>query len=218
VVSLLEEIRNILLNPASKPKIVIIVLFCLRIVILKASPQVCANVLKFIWPIAFVHVIMALNNQLPAEDFNVKLAALKLLEVVNLKCPELFNLNYWIIGADGVGVEYKQMKEESKVADAVHSFASPFRFVPFLSKLVNRQIEIKYRTVENEAAQPDRPPLERDWVITESRVDTDEDLSHVALRMLKEMARRTGRVLTPIRNVDDIVIEDFKRLNDFGVQ
>ncbi len=216
MVSLLEEMRNILLSPASKPKIVIIVLFCLRIIVLKASTKVSGDVLKFIWPISFMHVIMALNNQIPAEDHNVKLASLKLLEVIHLKCPELFNLNYWIIGADSVGVEYHEMNSPKQ--EAVHTFASPFQFVPFLSKQIKRQIEVKLRTVENEAAEPDRRPIQRDWIVTESRVDSDEDLSEIALRFLKELARTTGRVQTPIQDIDDIIIEDFKRLNDFSVK
>lgn len=216
VTSLLEEIRNIILNPASKPKIIIIVMFCLRIIILKTSPKTCSEILKFIWPIIFVQVIMVLNNQVPVEDFNVKLAILKLLEVVSMKNPELFYLNYWILGYDSIGVNFKQMKDQE--TENVHTFASPFHFVPFFSKLVKEQLEVKLRTVENVIEGEFKHTMTREWIVTENRVDSDEDLSDIALRFLNYMSAIEGRILKPIANVDEIIIEDFKRLNDFSVK
>lgn len=159
---------------------------------------------------------MILNNQVQEEDFNVKLAVLKLLEVISIKNPELFYLNYWVLGFDNIGVNYKSMAD--KTQENIHTFPSPFCFVPFFSKLVKKQTEVRYKTVQNQMSEHETKKIPREWIITENKVDSEEDLSEIALRFLNYMASIEGKSLGKIENIDEIVIEDFKRLNDFSVK
>lgn len=191
-------------------------MFCLRILILKSSQEIGTLIIKSVWPVALVEFILILNNQAITEDLNVKLGVLKLLEVVLIKNPEIFYLHYWMFGVDGVGVEYAPMTDKDE--DNVHTFPSPFQFVPFLSKIIKDRVKVNLNIVQNEYDQNQPTSLTRECVILENRIDSDDDLADVGKRLLNYISKTQGKVMQPIANLDEIIIEDFKKLNDFSLE
>lgn len=205
-----------MLDPNSKPKILIILFFCLRIIIIKSSARTRAEILKLIWPILLSQVISIFNNEIHVEDLNVKLAALKLLEIISIKHPECFCTNYWILGYDFYDLEIVSMKD--KKLENVHTFPSPFAFVPFMTKLIKKQVEVKYNSVQNDINGNFKTDQKRRWIVTENRVDSDEELSQIAERFMLYMIEINNQIVEQPEDFDSIIIEDFKRLNEFSMK
>ncbi len=86
----MENITTMLSDQATKPKIIIILLFCLRIIFIKSEGDILKKLLDILWPILLSYIINVFNNEFHAGDFNIKLAALKLLEVIWVKDPDTF--------------------------------------------------------------------------------------------------------------------------------
>jgi hypothetical protein len=159
---------------------------------------------------------MIFNNEIHVEDLNIKLAALKLLEIISIKAPDYFTSNFWMLGYDFYDLEFVSMKDRK--LDNVHTFPSPFAFVPFMTNAVKRQVEVRYNSIQNEIRDNFKTGAPRRWIVTENRVDSDEELSKITERFLLYMIEINNQAVEPPEDFDSIIIEDFKRLNEFSMK
>jgi len=95
---LLEKIKNVLREENAHPNLIILILFSIRILILRLKRETLNGLFKTMWPaILFLLEKMIRSNKLEkkSQNHNIILAALKLLELISCTDIEEFNLHRW---------------------------------------------------------------------------------------------------------------------------
>lgn len=95
---LLEKIKNVLKDETTHPNLIILILFSIRILILRLKRETLNGLFKTMWPaILFLLEKMICSNKWDkkSQNHNIILAALKLLELISCTDIEEFNLHRW---------------------------------------------------------------------------------------------------------------------------
>ena len=95
---LLEKIKNVLKDETTHPNLVILILFSIRILILRLKRETLNGLFKTMWPaILFLleKMIRSGKWEKKSQNHNIILAALKLLELISCTDIEEFNLHKW---------------------------------------------------------------------------------------------------------------------------
>jgi len=108
---LLGKIGEIIKNAGestSDPGLLILVLFCLRILIVRLSKSSLDALFRQIWPILLTLLIQIFNKKNSENNPNLILSALKLIEVIQICDIEEFYINQWIFLFDYFGLNFEQ--------------------------------------------------------------------------------------------------------------
>ena len=95
---ILEKIKGVLKESKLDPRIIIMILFCLRILILRQDKKTLDDLFRNIWPsVLFMLELMLVSKKLRAKNKknNILLATLKLLEIISCMDIDEFNLHRW---------------------------------------------------------------------------------------------------------------------------
>lgn len=95
---LLEKIKTVLRDESTHPNLIILILFSIRILILRLKRETLNGLFKTMWPaILFLLEKMIRSNKWDkkSHNHNIILAALKLLELISCTDIEEFNLHRW---------------------------------------------------------------------------------------------------------------------------
>ena len=77
----------------SSPALLILIMFCIRILILRLSSTTLAELFRNIWPMLLTLLITTFNKKNTAKNPNLILAALKLIELISIIGLEEFYLH-----------------------------------------------------------------------------------------------------------------------------
>lgn len=187
--------------------------FCLRIMFLKTSDVIFSETVGMIWPVLFTVLISIFNNELLAEDLNLKLAALKLLEMTMLIDYENIYLHFWSFGFDVPDVTFHENTD-----DRLRPFVSEFPFIPFLAKLVKKNVSASVN-IENKIIHEDYLPSinkKRKIIIKKNRLENENELSEITYEFINYMVN-LNVISLPIdeNEINEIIMQDFIRLNEF---
>jgi len=80
----------------SHPALLILILFCIRILIIRLSQTVLNKMFKTIWPSLMTLLMQIFEKRKVARNPNLILAGLKVIELVTAMELEEFNLLKWI--------------------------------------------------------------------------------------------------------------------------
>ena len=95
---MLEKLKEVLKDENVHPNLIILILFSIRILLLRLSKETLNSLLKSLWPsILFLLEKMILSKKWTKKDDKKKIiiAALKLIELISCKDIEEFNLHRW---------------------------------------------------------------------------------------------------------------------------
>lgn len=211
---LLEKIRDVIKDQSSTSSILIIMFFCLRIMLLRTSDAIFNETFGTIWPVLFSVLISIFNNELLAEDLNLKLAALKLLEMTMLMNYENIYLSYWAFGFDVPEISF-----DENVDDRLRPFVSQFPFIPFLSKMVKKNLAVRVE-MENSIVPVDylkSTTRKRKVIVKKNKLDSENELSELTFEFMQYMVKLNTMHLEIDENeLNEIIMEDFIKLNEFG--
>lgn len=95
--SLLESLNDVMKEgETSHPALLILILFCIRILIIRLSQNVLNKMFKTIWPSLMTLLMQIFERRKIARNPNLILAGLKVIELVTAMELEEFNLLKWI--------------------------------------------------------------------------------------------------------------------------
>lgn len=102
---LIDKIIEVIKNAEAPQPVLILIFFCIRILILRLSPDKLAKLLSNLWQM----IIFLLNNIFSQEAHKDRLhlhwAALKLIEMISLMQIAEFHPHQWIFFYDFIGVK-----------------------------------------------------------------------------------------------------------------
>lgn len=180
---------------------------------LKTADTLFAETFGMIWPVLFSVLISIFNNELIPGDLNLKLAALKLLEMTMLINYENIYLHYWSFGFDTPEVTFAEKDDER-----LRPFASEFSFLPFLTKLIKRNVQAHF-DIENKVIPDDylaATNQKRKIIVKTNKLEDENELSELAFEFLKNMVKLNTISLEIDENeINEIIMQDFIRLNEF---
>lgn len=129
---LLEKIKNVLKEESAHPNLVILILFSLRILILRLRKETLNGLFKTIWS----SILFLLENMIRSSKWekrgefnNVIIAALKLLELISCSDIDEFNLHKWAFVYEYFGVQLENTADTKATEQK-----SPFLVNPILLK------------------------------------------------------------------------------------
>lgn len=106
--TLLEKIKNLLKEEDSDPRLVILILFSLRILIMRLQQSTLNELFRTIWP-SIIFLLRKLIKSKNQKNEGIFLASMKLLELISSTDIEEFNLHKWSFMFEYFGVELKMV-------------------------------------------------------------------------------------------------------------
>lgn len=149
---LLEKISEVIKNSeSSPPPLLILILFCMRILILRLSSKTLNLLFKNIWPVLLSLLIQILSKkQNSAIANNIKnpnliLSALKLIELISIVQFDDFYLHQWMFVFDYFGLRIEHTGEENNdPLKQMPRFLTPFEFEPYIVNCLPEGFKINY--------------------------------------------------------------------------
>lgn len=102
--TLLEKIKNLLKEEDSDPRLTILILFSLRILIMRLQQSTLNELFRTIWP-SIIFLLRRLIKSKSEQNDGIFLASMKLLELISSTDIEEFNLHKWSFMFEYFGVE-----------------------------------------------------------------------------------------------------------------
>lgn len=182
--------------------------------LLRTSDVIFNETFGMIWPVLFSVLISIFNNEIIAEDLNLKLAALKLLEMTTSINYENIYLNYWAFSFDVPEISFVENTD-----DRLRPFTSEFPFIPFLTKMVKKNVQV-HIGVENRDVPPNyikSTTQKRKIIIKTNKLESENELSEITFEFINYMVKLNAMYLECDENeINEIIMQDFIKLNEFG--
>jgi hypothetical protein len=193
--SLLEKIMEVLKDPNAHPNLLVLVLFCFRILILRLSSATLNELFRNIWATLLSLLINIFDrNKYPTEkNLNLIYSALKLIEMISIVQLEEFYIHQWIFVFDcspqlfkafrswfnwadfGVKIEGSGMKSSQNQEGKVS--LSDFSFVPYTTSAFPPNSRVTYGNMNSKQDKYPREKrrinLEEVWVSPLPSASTD---------------------------------------------
>lgn len=164
---MLEKIKSVLKEEDVHTNLIILILFSIRILILRLRKETLNGIFKSMWPfILFLLEKLIKPNkwQQKSTSNEVTLAAFKLLEIISCLDIDEFNLHKWAFVFEYYGVTLKDGKSvESKGPQ------SPFQLNPMLFSKVPSSTIVSFM---GESFKDVKYRNKRRILITENKMDT----------------------------------------------
>ena len=150
----LEKIREVLKDETVHPNLIIMILFSLRILILRLKKDTLNNLFKSMWP----SILFLLDKLIKSTKWEITknneivIAALKLLELISFTDIEEFNLHRWAFLFEYFGIEIQINKNNDKKINKTNQkkiIDSPFIINPALTQKLPLGSKISYLNKKN---------------------------------------------------------------------
>ncbi|EGR29985.1 n-terminal domain protein [Ichthyophthirius multifiliis] len=131
---LLDKISEVIKNSENAhPSLLILILFCIRILILRLSPSNLNELFQTIWPMLLTLLIQIYSKPTPGQQQKkdaLMLAGLKVIELLSMIELDEFYLHQWMFAFDYFGIKIEEDKNSEKI--------SPFIFLPYIANCINK--------------------------------------------------------------------------------
>ena len=123
-----------------------------------------------IWPILYNLLLNILQQPAKTQDLNLKLAALKIIELLSLIYYNQFHLDYWNLGFDTHKFTTKELQSET-----VHTFVSEYPYIPYLCVLIKKNLIVKQIHNSNSLSDDYEAikSQDKEIVVKENFIDTE---------------------------------------------
>lgn len=127
--TLLEKIKNLLKEENTDPRLTILILFSLRILIMRLQQSTLNELFKTIWP-SIIFLLRKLIKSKNEQHQNIFLASMKLLELISSTDIEEFNLHKWSFMFEYFGVELSLVDAQFTNSQLIHRNQGSFESTP----------------------------------------------------------------------------------------
>ena len=165
---LLDKIRNVMKEDNVHPNLIILILFSIRILILRLRKETLNGIFKIMWP----SILFLLEKMIRSKKWEKKcmeneiiVAALKLLEIITCSDIDEFNLHKWAFV-----FEYYEVSITLAPVGTQIEQKSPFDVNPMLFDRLPREAVVSYITPKFESIDAGS---RRTLVIKENRMNND---------------------------------------------
>eukprot|EP01016_Furgasonia_blochmanni_P038515 TRINITY_DN4669_c0_g1_i1.p1 TRINITY_DN4669_c0_g1~~TRINITY_DN4669_c0_g1_i1.p1 ORF type:complete len:646 (+),score=181.01 TRINITY_DN4669_c0_g1_i1:128-1939(+) len=223
---LLEKMSEVIKNAESAPPaLLILILFCIRILILRLSSITLAELFRSIWPMLLTLLIQIFNRKNTNKNPNLILAGLKLIELISVIGLEEFYIHQWIFVFDYFGLKMESIvptnsannfnyyDANSKPGDKTNY--SPFEFQPYISNTIPEDFKINYKNTQNEV-QKEYAKRKRGIIMTQTSVEDEIEIKNKALALCQYMmSNNEFRSVVDSSEVENLIEGDFISLDDY---
>ena len=188
------------------PNLIVLVLFLLRILLLRLNPETLNTVFRPMWPSILFLLIKIIGSKTNTSE--VSIAALKLLEVISCLDIEEFHMHKWIFLFEyfGVMLEFENGKNQSS--------RPKFIIKPMLTKLLSKNINILY-TGENLSDL--YPGKQRRIIIKENKLPDDGLEAKIFEFLTYIILLSTGEAHLDRDELENIIKSDFVDFSNLGL-
>lgn len=157
------------------------------------------------------------SKQPNKQSINVKLAALKIIELLSIQQIEEFYLYQHVFMFDYYGVSLDMLNRRNE--PDFHEVISPFRFSPYVSKSLPPNISVDYlsNTFEKEGFRIDTcKKQKRRILITQNYFETELELQAKAHELLTYcILLNQTRVYVDKEDIESLIQGDFIGMHEF---
>lgn len=220
LVMLLEKMAEVIKNAeSSHPSLLILILFCVRILILRLSPSTLNDLFRHIWPILLTLLMQIFNKKNTQNYPNLILAALKLIELMTVIQLEEFYINQWVFLFDYFGLTleptYSNSNPPPSDYDATNNKVSGFIYQPYVTNCIQDNLKINYKTKQIDV-QKDCKKMDRKIVMTMTNVDDEVEIKAKALFLCQYLIQQNEfRTQVDPQQIESLIEGDFISLDDY---
>ena len=127
--TLLEKIKNLLKEEKTDPRLTILILFSLRILIMRLQKSTLNELFKTIWP-SIIFLLRKLIKSKNETNEGIFLASMKLLELISSTDIEEFNLHKWSFMFEYFGVELTMVDPKFTNSQLISQGQGSYETVP----------------------------------------------------------------------------------------
>ncbi|CAK55597.1 unnamed protein product (macronuclear) [Paramecium tetraurelia] len=201
---LIEKISEVIKSDSANPGLVMLILFCVRILILRLSPIQLNELFRNMWPTLLTLLISIFKNK--QSNQNLVLAALKLVEMISFMQQDEFFLHQWIFIYDYFGIK---IQENQGIGVPI----TPFLYQPYCSNFLFQQYSVDYSKVEQTNVTD---PQKREIIIKQIKVDGQQQLEEISLQLCNYLVQLNSiRIYTANEDIEDLIENDFIQLDQF---
>jgi len=220
---LLEKMGEVIKNAeSSPPSLLILVLFCVRILILRLSSVTLNELFRNIWPHLLTLLIQIFNHKNTNKSPNLVLAALKLIELMSIVGMEEFYGNQWVFLFDYFGLSIESNPnansdawEKVDMKSHLRNEVTPFSFMPYIGNCIPQDCRINYKDSHTDK-QTSFQKVRRNIIITQSKVDVELEIRSKAIVLCKYLMHiNEFRTDVNMESVENVMELDFISLDDF---
>ncbi|KRW99885.1 hypothetical protein PPERSA_12561 [Pseudocohnilembus persalinus] len=213
--------------------LIILILFCIRILILRLSQEVQQDLFRNIWPMILTLLIQIFdkNQQKKKVNYNLQYAALKLIETISIVQMDEFYLHQWIFVFDyfGVIIEPINQLQVNSELDALQNnkqnqqngkVISPFIFTPPISNSFPGTYSISYISQQyGEDIQQSIKKNKRSILLKDPLVSDENELKLKVMFFCQYMININQQRLEIEENeIESVIEDDFITLDDYIFQ
>jgi len=228
LVILLEKMGEVIKNAeSSPPALLILVIFCVRVLILRLSSLILNELFRNIWPHLLTLLIQIFNKKNTQKNPNLILAALKLIELMSIVGLEEFYGNQWVFLFDYFGLTIQsnnkpldpsgqQILDPHSIMDLpTKSQVTPFSFVPYIGNCIPEDCRIPYKNVQMHK-QTSYQKQKRKIIVTQSNVESESEIRAKAIELC-EYLMQANELRTEVDpdSIELMMERDFISLDDY---
>jgi hypothetical protein len=135
---LLEKIKNVLKEENVHPNLIILILFSLRILILRLKKETLNGMFKTMWP-SILFLLDKLIKTKSSGNQEIILAAMKLLEIISCTDIDEFNLHKWAFVFEHYSINIHSVDDKDSDPPG-----SPFQIRPLLMNKLPKGFRVDY--------------------------------------------------------------------------
>lgn len=97
---MLESLNEVMKEENPSPALLILILFCIRILFMRLSPVSLNKLFRSVWPGLMTLLIQIFRREKSGKNMNLLLAALKVIELIHALELEEFHMHKWMFVFD----------------------------------------------------------------------------------------------------------------------
>ncbi|KRX02740.1 Armadillo-type fold [Pseudocohnilembus persalinus] len=238
--ALLDKISEVIKNAEQvHPSLLILILFCIRILILRLSNANLKELFKQIWPMLITILIQIYGSASEVrpehKNPNLLLAGLKLIEILSISQFDEFQLHQWIFVFDYFGLQVSSLeeiqeqlqklspeyeksnqKQNNSRNEPKKQKMTPFSFQPYLTNSLPNQEYFQYvnQSFQDEIKQSYESKNRR-IIMSQSKVHDEIQLKYQAWQLcLYLISCNEQRLKIDPQLIEDLIEEDFIQLDE----
>jgi hypothetical protein len=109
---LIDKIIDVIKNTDAPQPVLILIFFCLRILILRMSPEKLSKLFANLWQMIMFLLMNIFKEPVKEQSrLNLVWAALKLIEMISIMKMSEFHQHQWMFFFDFIGIKFNQVVE-----------------------------------------------------------------------------------------------------------
>lgn len=232
---LIDKISEVIKNAeTAHPSLLVLILFCIRVLILRLSSKNLEELFSKIWPMLLTLLLQIFSPQRVGQKQEIKntnllVAGLKLIELMSVAQIDEFYMHQWMFIFDYFGLKIENARTNAQQTDAQQQLAlsphaaeqvrmTPFQYQPcIINCLPSQEFKIQYVNFQYaDEVQTTYKKKQRKLIMVQSKFEDEMQLKTQALYLCQYMiSNNEYRCDVEESQIESLIEDEFLAMDEF---